>query len=182
MQVFQLAHRAAALLQPPPPSRSSQPSNQIFDTAPGFDQPAPDGRAPPLVLPPPMFNQQWRDFLVAQQLINDNYQTRNRQESRVLLPATVQVPADIQDFQFLPDRLKIFVTVGRGGWAAALTALPDLELQQLGVQLPPPAPVLHLPPAPAPSVQYAGSVVPGPAVSRCRRRTRQAAAAAGGTH
>ncbi|KAF0314393.1 Ribonuclease H2 subunit A [Amphibalanus amphitrite] len=99
----------------------------------------------------------WRDFLVAQQLINDNYQTRNRQESRVLLLATVQVPADIQDFQFLPDRLKIFVTVGRGGWAAALTALPDLELQQLGVQLPPPAPVLHLPPAPAPSVQYAGS-------------------------
>ncbi|KAF0302740.1 hypothetical protein FJT64_025186 [Amphibalanus amphitrite] len=104
-----------------------------------------------------MFNQQWRDFLVAQQLINDNYQTRNRQESRALLPATAQVPADIQDFQFLPDRLKIFVTVGRGGWAAALTALPDLELQQLGVQLLPPAPVLHLPPAPAPSVQYAGS-------------------------
>ncbi|KAF0300957.1 hypothetical protein FJT64_026658 [Amphibalanus amphitrite] len=87
----------------------------------------------------------WRDFLVAQQLINDNYQTRNRQESRVLLPATVQVPADIQDFQFLPDRLKIFVTVGRGGWAAALAALPDLELQQLGVQLLPPAPVLHRP-------------------------------------
>ncbi|KAF0297656.1 hypothetical protein FJT64_004867 [Amphibalanus amphitrite] len=90
-----------------------------------------------------VFNQQERDYLVVR-LINDNYQTRDRQEIRVLLLATAQVPADIQDFQFLQDRLKLFVIVGHRGWAAALTALPDLELLQLEVQLPPPAPLSDL--------------------------------------
>ena len=86
-------------------------------------------------------------------LHNENYKTRDKKSIRVLLLATSQVSAHLQDFQFLQDRLKVFVIAGHRGWAAALTALPDLELQQLRVQLPPPAPLVLLS-APAPPVQY----------------------------
>ena len=120
-QLEQLARRVATLLQPPRPGRAAQPSQPDSTPRPGSASQRPMDGPPPLVLPPPEFNQQWRNYLSQQRLINENYQTRDRQEIRVLLLATERPPADIQDQQFLQDRLKLFVIVGHRGWAAALS-------------------------------------------------------------
>ena len=181
LQIDRIAARVAALLasSPATPARTQRPDSTPGPTAP----PAPPMEnllPPPLpqqIAAPPVFNQQWRDYLTQQRLINENFQTRDRQEIRVLLLATAQPAIDPQDQQFLQDRLKLFVIVGHRGWAAALTALPDLELQQLGVQLPPPAPVLHLP-APPPQVQYVAAAPAGPAAGRRKRKKRAPAPAA----
>ena len=174
-QLEAIARRVAALLQPDPPAR---PPPAGPDSTPGPTASPPTSMAapPPLVIDPPReFNEQWCEYLSQQRLVNDNFQTRDKQEIRTLLLATSHHHHEPQDYLFLQDRLKLFVIVGHRGWAAALTALPDLELMQLGVPLPPPAPVIHLP-QPAPP-QYAQAPAPG---SRRRRRKRQTAASAAG--
>ena len=117
------------------------------------------------------FRADWISYLSTQRLVNPNFNKRDQEEVRTLLLACATPPPDLQDVSFLNDRLKLFLVVAHRGWAAALTALPDWELAQLGVTLPPPAPVIQLPPAPA-QPKHVGPQ--NPPARRRRKRAKEA--------
>ena len=182
-QLRQLALQVADLLRQPapgPPTEISpdtrtphRPEAAATPALPLLEPAQPP--APPPPPPAPMaFRQDWIEYLRTQRLVNGNFSKRDQEEVRTLLLACTQPPQDPQDQTFLQDRLKLFLVVAHRGWQAALSALPDWELVQLGVTLPPPPPVFQLPPSTTAAAQHVGPREPGPARRR-RKRTKEAA-------
>ena len=178
-----LAARVAALLRQPQAATPGQ-SRRSPDTPGPMAAPAPVLGVPAAEPPAPDLPAAWTEYLKEQRLVNQNYTRRDQEELRTLLLACERPPArETADFRFLRDRVKLYLVVAHRGWAFALTAHPDWELQQLGIQLPAPPPQLTVaappPPAAAPAApagplygQYATT-----APARRRRRKRPLAAA-----
>ena len=98
---------------------------------------------PPADLLPVVLPAAWVEFLDQQRLVNENFSRRDKEEIRTLLLACQRPPEIQSDLKFLADRLKLYLVVANRGWSSALTALPDWELAQLGVSLPPAPPQVH---------------------------------------
>ena len=134
-----LASRVAGLLR-----RQEQPT-------PGRSGTSPDTPGPPMANsaanepdqdPPEQLPATWTDYLREQRLVNSNYSRRDQKELRTLLLTCERPPPPASaDLRFLRDRLRLYLVVAHRGWASALSALPDWELQQLGIS--PPAPRRH---------------------------------------
>ena len=116
-------------------------------------------------------NVEWTTYLGEQRLTNSNFSRRDQEELRRLLLACQRPPADQADRRFLRDRLQLYIAVKHRGWQAALSAFPDWELAQLGVELPPPAPTVQVV---APTGYPQANAPPGTTRRRARKKTAPA--------